>query len=102
MVTRTKLILICHDILSTYFTEPGTKATIGVMERLNLKNVNHLEEVNPDIVDICILSLFERVRMLKGDDASIKFLTDMTQNEVFSNQNSLKDLLNMAEMTSKI
>ena len=40
--------------------------------------------------------------MLKGDDVSIKFLTDMTQNEVFSNQNSLKDLLNMAEMTSKI
>jgi hypothetical protein len=99
MITKTNLILICQEVLSNYFTERGTKATIGVMERLKLNDLKSFDEVPPDIVDLCILALFERVQFLKGNEISLQFAKDMKQNELFHNFDSLQDLLDLEKIT---
>ena len=63
---------IALKTLSQVFSESGAKATIDVMEKIKLKA---LTDIDVKTLKECNLTLYERVRMLKGDKTGNEFFS---------------------------
>lgn len=67
---KSKYLDIALKTLSQVFSESGAKATIDVMEKIKLKA---LTDIDAKTLNECNSVLYERVRMLKGDETGNKF-----------------------------
>jgi hypothetical protein len=70
-VEKEKYLKIAMENLLKVFSETGARATIDLMAKLKLGAIT---DVKPDLINDCNLILFERVKMLKGDDSAAQFL----------------------------
>lgn len=67
---KSKYLDVALKTLSQVFSEGGAKATVDVMAQLKLKDVS---DIDSKTMGTCNSVLFERVRMLKGDETANKF-----------------------------
>lgn len=67
---KSKYLDIALKTLSQVFSEGGAKATIDVMAKIKLKDVS---DIDTKTMKDCNTVLYERVRMLKGDETGKEF-----------------------------
>ncbi len=67
---KSKYLDIALTSLSQVFSDVGAKSTIDVMAKIRLKEVS---DVDLRTIMDCNTILYERVRMLKGDETASKF-----------------------------
>ena len=71
---KEKYLKIAMESLSKVFSEAGARSTIDVMAKLKLGAVS---DVDQNLINQCNSTLFERVKMLKGDATAAQFLSSM-------------------------
>ncbi len=71
---KEKYLKIAMESLSKVFSEVGARSTIDVMAKLKLGAVS---DVDPNLINLCNSTLFERVKMLKGDTIAAQFFTSI-------------------------
>lgn len=67
---KSRYLEVALKTLSQVFSDGGAKATVDVMAKLKLKDVS---DIDSKTMSACNSVLFERVRMLKGDETANKF-----------------------------
>jgi len=77
MTLKSEFVSKCNLVLGKYLTQINAQVTVNMMIKYQLNALADKDQVPKDVEDKCIQVLFERVRIMKGNDPANQFMNEI-------------------------
>ena len=77
MSVKSDFVSKCNLVLSKYLSTINAQVTVNMMIKYQLNDLADKDQVPKDVEEKCIQVLFERVRIMKGNDPANQFMNEI-------------------------
>jgi len=77
MSVKSDFVSKCNQVLGKYLSTINAQITVNMMIKYQLNDLTDKDQVPKDVEEKCIQVLFERVRIMKGNDPANQFMNEI-------------------------